>query len=201
MSHRRSHLRTTLIALAAAPLALGLVACGSDDDSDDDATPTSTSTSSAPASTSPSDSSGGTSDAALLAAAETALGAVDGTVFSISSDTGSWEVQVVTADGAENELQISSDGSTVERGPVVDQDDANDLAEREQLLADAELDVAAAIDAARGSVPDGAVTGVDLDLDAGTATWDVQFDEETADEQTVTVDAVTGEVLRTERDD
>jgi hypothetical protein len=36
---------------------------------------------------------------------------------------------------------------------------------------------------------------------AGTTTWDVQLDEDTADELTVTVDAATGEVVGTERDD
>ena len=206
MSHRRSPLRTALVALACAPLALGLAACGSDDDPDDASS--STPASSAPTSTPASDgaaespSTDGASDASMLAAGRTALDAVDGTVFSVSSDTGSWEVQVVTADGTENDLQVSQDGGTIERGPVVDtDDDAKDLAERKQLLTDAELDFAAAIEAARGPVPDGAVTGVDLDLDQGAATWDVQFDEDTANEQTVTVDAVTGEVLRTERDD
>ncbi|GEP39525.1 hypothetical protein NPS01_31880 [Nocardioides psychrotolerans] len=41
----------------------------------------------------------------------------------------------------------------------------------------------------------------DLDYDDGIATWDVQLGEDTASEQTVTIDAVTGEVLRTELDD
>ena len=45
------------------------------------------------------------------------------------------------------------------------------------------------------------MTGVDLSEDNGTAIWEVQLDEDTADETTVEVDAQTGEVLRTEQDD
>ena len=88
------------------------------------------------------------------------------------------------------------------RGPVADDsndDDADDVAERE-LLRGASLDYLAAIEAASADFR-GTVTGVDLSEDDGVAVWEVQFDEDTADETTVDVDAQSGDVLRTERDD
>ena len=75
------------------------------------------------------------------------------------------------------------------------------MAERQRLLQETRLDQAAAVAAARAEVAGGSVTGFDLDVENGVATWDVQLDEDTADEQTVTIDAVSGEVLRVEQDD
>lgn len=208
----RHRLRTRLAAAAVvAPLALALTACGDDDDTS--AAPVQ-STSSAPAeASSPSGAAeesttaqgqGGTGGD-LLTAATTALAAVDGTLFSIDrDDSGAWDATVVTADGTEQELDISADGASVTRGPVADDDDgddADDRAEREQLLG-ASVDYEAAVTAADASGDAGTtVTGVSLDLENGTAEWDVTYDEDTAGEVTVTVDAASGDVVRTERDD
>lgn len=209
MSHRRSTFATALLA---GPLALALVACGGDSDTEDDnGTDTSSGLGTSTTQTSAAPSGDAATRGDLLAAARTALAAVDGsTLFSIDDETSGWEVTVVSADGVENDVTVSLDGSAVTRGPVVDtnddddddrNDEAQDVAERQQLLSDARVDHVAAIEAAQGAVPDGTVTGAELDLERGTATWEVQLDEDTAAEQTVTVDAVTGEVLRTERDD
>lgn len=194
----RNPFRTRLVtSLVAAPLALGLVACGSEDDDDNVTAPVA----SAPASASASASG---DDTAVLAAAETALGAASGsTIFSIDrSDDGGWEVSLVAADGSESDVDVSADGSSITRGPVADDDgdDGDDAAERDRLLG-ADIDHATAIEAARSSAT-GTVTGVDLDEDNGTATWDVELDGDTATAQTVVVvDAASGEVLRTETDD
>lgn len=215
--------RTTLVTgLVAGPLALALVACGSSDSDGDDAAPAAseTTTSSAPATTSSSEaasepatapSSAPASDPApaggqrvLLAAATTALGATDGTIFSVDLDTTGWDVQVVAADGTESEVLVSADGASVAGGPTVDPDDADDaddVAERQRLLTDATVDYRAALQAALAEVPGGTVTSLDLDTDNGVPTWDVQLDEDTVDERTVTLDAVTGAVLRVELDD
>ncbi|WP_193612150.1 PepSY domain-containing protein [Nocardioides lijunqiniae] len=214
MSVRRTRRTRLSAALVAAPLALTLVACGGDDDTDtdtrsDDAPASGTAS---PADETPQDDqAGSTSQPAgdtdgLLAAATTALGEVSGaTVFSVDAEPTGWEVTLVAADGTESEVAVAADG-TVARGPVTDPDDsgadeADDLAERRQLLKDATVDHAAAVAAAQSSNPGAVVTGVDLDLDAGRATWDVQLGEDTPDELTVTVDATTGEVIGTERDD
>ncbi|MDO9455684.1 PepSY domain-containing protein [Nocardioides sp.] len=209
MNARRT--RTALLALVSAPLVLTLVACGGDDSSSTDSTPaasTASSTSSAAAGTTtpaaPDTTAAPVGDDALAAAAATALGEVDGTVFSIDLDNGAWDVSVVAPDGTESDLTVSADGTQVTRGPVVDTDDSDDtddLAERRTLLQDATVTYDAALATARTEVPGGTVDGLDLELDDGQATWDVQLDENTADEQTVVVDAVTGEVLRVERDD
>lgn len=188
----RTNRRTRLAAAAVlAPLALGLAACGGDDDAD-----AQTSTAS--------DTSAGASAEPLQGdvetAVETALAEVDGTVFSVDGDSRGWEVTVVTADGIENDVDLSADATTVERGPVEDTDtDQDDAAETERLLG-VSLDHAAAMEAALGEV-DGTVTGVDLSEENGTAVWEVTLGEDTADETTVEVDAESGDVLRTERGD
>lgn len=189
--------RTRLAAAAVlAPLVLGLTACGGDDDADAQTTTASDS--------SASDSSAAGADQALdgdvETAAQTALAEVDGTVFSVDGDSRGWEVTVVTDDGVEHDVDLSADATTVERGPVEDTDaDRDDAAETERLLG-ASLDHTAAMEAAMGEV-DGTVTGVDLSEENGTATWEVTFGEDTADETTVEVDAESGEVLRTEQGD
>lgn len=185
--------RRTRLAVAAvlAPLALGLAACGGDDDS-----PEQTST----ASDASSAGSGQALQGDVETAVETALSEVDGTVFSVDGDSRGWEVTVVTADGVENDLDLSADATTVERGPAEDTDtDQDDAAETERLLG-VSVDHAAAIEAALGEV-DGTVTGVDLSEEDGTAVWEVTLGEDTPDETTVEVDAESGEVLRTERGD
>lgn len=209
--------RRTRIATAAvlAPLALGLVACGSDDDGDDVSTTSTTSsaaTSTAPAPSADDQTDDQTDDTQgdqqagtatlegdVTTAAETALAEVDGTVFSVDGEPTGWEVTVVTADGEEVDLTLSPDATSVVRGPVTDNDDADDAAERERLLG-AALDYAAAMEAALAQVQ-GTVTGVDLSEDNGTAVWEVQLDEDTPNETTVDVDAQSGEVLATELDD
>ena len=99
----------------------------------------------------------------------------------------------------ENDVELGPDATTVTRGPAADDDDENDDDAETELLLGASVDYLAAMEAALGEVQ-GTVTGVDLSEDDGTAIWDVQLDEDTADETTVEVDAQTGEVLRTERD-
>lgn len=208
--------RRTALAALSLPLALALVACGSDDDSadraEDRAEQAAEQTPSTSAPVSPSDAAGSApadapagDDTTVLAAAATAAGAVPGgTLFTLDLEAGGWEADVVDADATSFDLALAADGSSVTREPVEDRDDADDTddrAEREQLLADATLDAAGAVEAARGAVPSGTVTGVDLELSAGTAVWEVQLDEDTATEQTVVIDAASGEVLRTEQDD
>lgn len=189
--------RRTRLATAAvlAPLALGLVACGGDDGDDDAAAPSTSATST------PTDDGTTAVEGDVETAAETALAEVDGTVFSVDRDDQGWDVTIVTADGVENDVDLGPDAITVVRGPVADtnDDDADDAAERELLLG-ASVDHLAAIEAALGELQ-GTVTGVDLSEDNGTAIWQVQLDEDAADAMTVDVDAQTGDVLRTERDD
>ena len=218
MSRPRTLRLRLATAAVAAPLALALVACGSDDDSDDAAedaaeraaTASAAPTASAPESSTSSDAPATPAGGALMAAAETAAGAVEGsTVFSVDrADAGGWEVSVVTTDGLEYDVRVSADGGSTEGDPIEDTDDdgaseaSRDLDERLRLL-DVAVDLAAAIDAAGAEAGAGAgePTGIDLDEENGAASWEVQYGEDTPDELTVVVDAGSGEVLRTERDD
>ncbi|GAA1918577.1 hypothetical protein GCM10009737_20050 [Nocardioides lentus] len=213
--------RHRLAALAVAPLAVVLVACGSDDDGDTDAgtpsaTVTVTESPEGDASSTPDDTGSQDDGAAsgqggqggggdLRTAAETALGELSGaTLITVDrDDNGDWDVTLLTQDGVENDVDVSADGSTVTRGPVADDndDDGDDRAERQRLL-DASVDYAAAIETAAGEVTDLDVTGVDLDEDNGTLRWDVDFGDDTDDDQrTVLVDAASGQVIGTEQDD
>ncbi|WP_139980078.1 PepSY domain-containing protein [Nocardioides litoris] len=216
-------LRTSSLA-ATAVAALVLTACGSDGDGDAApvaAAPTSdTAPSSAPSQgssapapadgsdqTDQTDGSAATADGAVLAAASTAVAAVPGsTLFSVDrEDAGTWEVTVVTEDGTENDVDVDEAGTTVVGGPRVDRDDADDaddLAERQQLLADATVDHEAAVRTAAAEAGAGSeLTDLDLDLERGQAVWQVGFGDDTATEQTVLVDAVTGEVVGVDQDD
>jgi uncharacterized membrane protein YkoI len=202
----RTSRRTRLAAAAVlAPLALGLVACGGDDDDNDDVAAPTTSASPAPTDDTMTDDDATDDGATTMVegdvetAAKTALAEIDGTVFSVDGDAQGWDVTIVTADGVENDVDLSPDASSVVRGPSADtNEDADDAAERE-LLMGASVDYLAAIEAASGEVQ-GTLTGVDLSEDNGTAIWEVQFDEDTATETTVEVDAETGDVLRVEQD-
>lgn len=201
--------RTRLATAAVlAPLALALAACGGDDDNDDvtPAATQTTDTAETPAATDPSatptddGSTAAAGDGDVETAAQTALGEIDGIVFSVDRDDQGWDVSIVTADAVENDVDLAADATTVTRGPEIDtSDDNDDAAERERLLG-VSVDYLAAIEAAVGQVR-GTVTGVDLSEDDGTAIWEVQLDEDTPTETTVEVDAQSGEVLRTEQDD
>ena len=221
---RRTALLTTVVA---GPLALALVACGGSDnevsDDLDDVVASTTTSAPAPATTDTDDDTDddtaapsptatpepapadATGDQELIAAARTALGAVGGsTLFTVDRDNGGWEVSVVAADGTESDVSVSADGTQITRGPDVDRDDSDDtddLSERQQLLRDASVKFTAALTTARAEAPGATVDSIDLELEAGRATWDVQLGEDTADERTVIIDAVTGDVLRVEIDD
>jgi len=209
MTRTTTRPRRLLAGLALAPLALGLVACGSDDD--DAATPTETvtvteepSASSSPSSTPSEDGSTGSTgstgdEAGLLAAAETALAEVDGTLTTVDRDDNGWDVTVVAADGTENDLDLSLDGATIERGPDSDDNDADDRADQQRLVQAAQLDYLAAIEAARGQSGGGTLVGVDLDDSDNRVEWDVDFASGN-DETTVSVDAASGDVVGTEND-
>lgn len=140
----------------------------------------------------------GDSQEDLLRAGETALTKVEGTVISIEEeDRGTrWEVQVVTSDGTEHEIELSADGKTVLRGPTAEDDDAGDKAKHRQRVADAEIDFRKAAEIMAGAVPDGRITELGLDSHSGQTVWegDVVVGSQTKHE--VKLDAGTGEVLQ-----
>nr|WP_237447943.1 PepSY domain-containing protein [Nocardioides flavescens] len=68
-------------------------------------------------------------------------------------------------------------------------------------MLDVPVDYEAAAQAASSAGGTGEPTGLELDEDNGTATWEVQYGEDTGTETTVRVDAQSGEVTGTENDD
>ncbi|GAA4700232.1 PepSY domain-containing protein [Nocardioides nanhaiensis] len=214
-----------LLAAASLPLVLALSACGSDDDDRDDTTalapsasaadgdtatptpseaPTSAAPSTAPtqAPSSGGSAAGSSDDEAALAAARTALDAAGGTVVTVDTDRGGWEVVVAAADGSETEVGLDAAGTAVTRGPQPEDrdEDAEDRAETQRAVQAARVSYADALATARGVVSGKPLDSVDLSEDDGRITWDVQFGDGAA-EQTVVINAGSGQVLGTERDD
>lgn len=185
---------------AALALALAvLVGCGNDDGSDShDTIPAPTSASASSPTTSPTRTTAPAADAqALGRAGGTAVAAVPGsTLVSIESEhDGTWEAQVVTADGAEHHVDVTADGSTVVGTPRLDDEDEADRAKHRERIQAAVLDYAAAADAVRAEVPGGAVTELNLDADNGTTVWEADVIDGSGTKHEVTIDAATGEVL------
>ncbi|SDE17271.1 PepSY domain-containing protein [Auraticoccus monumenti] len=153
-------------------------------------------------SASPSASPSGSASSPLLRAAESALVAVPGgRVSSIESERGgqSWEVHVLTEDGAERQLRLSGDGSEVTSDTAENTDD-DDRTEN-QVLYGAEVDHVAAAEAVLAEEPGGVISELELDEDDdGALTWEAGV-ETGAERRDVTVDAASGEVLDNDLDD
>lgn len=139
---------------------------------------------------------------ALLAAADTARAAVaNATVVSIDRNTSTWEVHVITPDGKEHELDVALAGDRVERGPVLDQDDADDLAEQKALVQAKTVTFAAAAERALAAVPQGRLTDLDLESHDGRIVWEAQVLDDQQIERSLRLDAASGELLSNEYDD
>ena len=197
-------------ALATALAAVALAGCSSPS-----TTPTDTpaTVSAAPTTLSPDPSATPTPDAtfgfitgidALVTAGQLAVSTVPGsTLVSIDLDDGdrAWDVQVVTSDGAEHDLDISADGTTVISGPRQDTDDADDRAEHQARIAAAEIDFTEAAELMIEAVPGGTVRDLSLDTDNGTTVWEGDVIDGSQVKHEVRIDAADGTLLRNEVDD
>lgn len=135
---------------------------------------------------------------ALERAGSTAVGAVPGsTLISIETErNGTWEVQVVTADGVEHETDVSGDGADVVAGPVTDNEDEADRAKHRARVQAAQLDYKAAVDAILTAVPNGTITELNIDGENGTTVWEADVVDDSGVKREVTIDAATGQALR-----
>ncbi|MEJ1089380.1 PepSY domain-containing protein [Microbacterium sp. Mu-80] len=196
-------------AVATALAAVVLTGCSSPSTAPTDAPAT---VSAAPTTLSPDPSTSPTPDAtfgfitgidALVTAGELAVSTVPGsTLVSIDlDDDGAWDVQVVTSDGAEHDLDISADGTTVISGPRQDTDDADDRAEHQARIAAAEIDFAEAAELMIEAVPGGTVRDLSLDTDNSTTVWEGDVIDGSQVKHEVRLDAADGTVLRNEVDD
>lgn len=208
----------TFLAAATVPLVLLVGACGTD--SDDQASP---SAPTSPAAASQADdqqaddpqagdqqtgtagntSGNGGGDAAISAAARTALAEVGGTVVNVDEQVDGWEVDLVADDGTETSIVLSADGTRA-GDPLPDDgsdnDEADDVTENQQLLQAATVDWAAALETARAELGDAAIDELDLGEDDGSIVWEVST-AGTGTETTVVIDAASGDVIRTGTDD
>lgn len=173
---------------------LGLAGCGSSTHPHPDATPSASSTASASWSRpdNPPD------PRTLLQAGATALAQVpDSTLVFIASqtdDAGTWKVELVTADGTEQEAKIAVDGIAVLVGPTPRNDSDADKANRRDSVQAARLDYRAAVQQALGAVPNGSITELSLTELGGTAVWKADVWDTYLVEHQVTIDAATGDV-------
>lgn len=156
-------------------------------------------------SSSPSGSLPGSAAAdSLVQAGRTALAAVpDGTLTSIESERNgsAWEVQVVTADGTEQELELSADGTEVVTGPVTKNEDLADKSKQLDRISSAELRYEEAADKILEAVPDGRISELDLDSENGATVWEADVLASEGIKHSVQIDAASGEVLSNTTDD
>lgn len=199
MSLAKQHpmIGTAMFAVVTCMAAVSLVGCGSDDD--EAAAPPSESAS-GPSAASPAPSQEDTADDAsdLIAAGKTALQEVDNsTVISIESeDNGTrWEVQVVTSDGTEYEMDISSDGSKLVSGPRKEDDEPADKAKHRDRVKAAKLDYEAAAKKLLEAIPGGRITELNLDTERGRTVWEADVIDDSDKKHEVDLDASSGKVL------
>lgn len=139
---------------------------------------------------------GGTVGAAsadeLIAIADAASGVAEGAVVSIDANRdGSWDVQLIAADGTERDVRVAADGTAVLRETDADDNDAPSNVLDAQTLR-------TLVEAALGTA-DGRIIDIDAD-DDGRSPFDVTVLQ--ADRQIVEITLdVDGSVLRTELDD
>ncbi len=165
---------------------------------------TSASGSPSPSGSQPGSDAGSADADSLVQAGRTALAAVpDGTLTSIESERNgsAWEVQVVTADGTEQELELSADGTEVVTGPVTKNEDIADKSKQLDRITSAELRYEEAADKILEAVPDGRITELDLDSENGATVWEADVLASEGIKHSVQIDAASGEVLSNTTDD
>ena len=119
-----------------------------------------------------------------------------GTLTAIrSQETGSWRVHVVTADGTEQSMDVSSDGVTVMVGPTPKNQSDADKAKNHALAQAATLDYRAAVEKFLATVPNGSITEMHLAEANGATVWDADVWDTYIVEHKVTLNAASGDVV------
>lgn len=194
----------TMIGIVAAGAVLVLGACsgGGDGSSQPSSEAKSAGNTSAPASSAGSGTAQSTGDNDhLLQAGKTAVNKVsDSTLISIETEDNEkrWEVQVVTPDGVEHEMNVSADGSETTSGPSKKSEDSDDRAKHRKRVKAAELDYRDAVKAVTKAVP-GRITELNIDTDGDTTVWEADV-KKSGTKYEVSIDAASGKVLEKEKD-
>lgn len=98
-------------------------------------------------------------------------------------------------------MDVAADGRRVVAGPFVEPDEADDLAENSSAVQAARLDHRNGVDKLLSTDPGAQVTDLDLGYDDGRLEWDAEIIDGQQAQRSITIDAVSGQVLRNEFDD
>jgi len=133
----------------------------------------------------------------LLQAGALAVGKVPGgTLTSIrTQETGSWRVHVVTADGTEQSMDVSSDGVTILVGPTPKNRSDADKAQNRALVQAATLNYRTAVEKFLATVPNGSITEMHLAETNGTTVWEAVVWDTYIVEHKITLNAASGDVI------
>lgn len=137
--------------------------------------------------------------AALLEAARTALAQLpDSTLISIETERNgtAWEVQLITADGTEQEMELSADGTEVVTQAVAKNEDIADKSKHLDRLKASKLNYEEAVQKILPAVPNGNITELNLDSEQGITVWEADVVDESNVKHSVQIDAASGAVLR-----
>lgn len=126
----------------------------------------------------------------------------DSTVTSIETEENEtqWEVQVVTSDGTEHEVNISNDDGSVIGAPSKEEDDAQDKKKHQDRVDAAKVDFKEAAAKFRDAVPDARITELGLDDEQGTTVWEGDLIDDDGAKHEVQIDAGSGDVLTNSKD-
>ena len=201
---------------AVAALTFGLVGCSTPDAPTAAPEPATTASSSAPSaeatpsasetpsasaseSASASPSTAAADNSALLAAGRLGSREVKGTVSSIESEAGGYEVHIVTSNGSEQQLRTNASGEKVTAGPVDDPADDEDRAENQQF-AKIKTSYREAVRAVEREIDGAKITELSLDRDLNRSLWEAEVTIG-SEQRSVQINAANGRVVSNELDD
>ena len=133
-----------------------------------------------------------------MKAGRTALAQISGsTLISIETERNgaAWEVQLVTADGTEQEMELSADGTEVVTPAVTKNEDVADKNKHLDRLKASKLNYEEAVQKILSAVPNGNITELNLDSEQGATVWEADVVDESNVKHSVQIDAASGEVL------
>lgn len=133
----------------------------------------------------------------LLQAGAAAVAQVPGGTLTLirSQESGAWRVHVVTPDGTDQSMDVSSDGVTVMVGPTPIKESDADKANERAWVQGARLDYRAAVDKMLATVPSGSITELKLGDSNGTTVWEADVWDLEIVEHKVTINAASGELI------
>jgi uncharacterized membrane protein YkoI len=133
----------------------------------------------------------------LLRAGSVAVAAVPNSTLTLirTQQSGSWRVLVVSPDGSEQSMDVSSDAVTLLVGPTPKKLTDADKAKNRALAQGARLDYRAAVDKFLAAVPNGSITEMRLADSNGTTAWEADVWDSYIVEHKVTINATSGDLV------